>query len=110
MKQLGDNSSDTSIFIKRVEIPLPVHDVFNYHARNKAIDRLIPPWSLLNIIKRNNGLGNGETCILELQCGPLKLRWIARHFGYIQDQVFQDEMIKGPPKILKHTHSFALIN
>lgn len=107
MKQLGDNSSDTSIFIKRVEIPLPVHDVFNYHARNKAIDRLIPPWSLLNIIKRNNGLGNGETCILELQCGPLKLRWVARHFGYIQDQVFQDEMIKGPLKSWKHTHSFA---
>ena len=107
MKHLADNSTNTSIFVKRVEIPFPVHEVFNYHARNKAIDRLIPPWSLLKIIKRNNGLGIGETCILDLQCGHLKLRWIAKHFGYIQDQVFQDEMIKGPLKSWRHTHSFT---
>ena len=110
MKHLADNSINNSIFIKRVEIPFPVHDVFNYHVRKKAIDRLIPPWSFLKIIKPNNGLGIGETCILELQCGPLKLRWIAKHSGYIQDQVFQDEMIKGPLKSWRHTHSFTLMN
>ena len=107
MKHSTDKSNNTAFFIKRVKIPFEVHDVFNYHARYRAIDRLIPPWSMLKIIKRNNGLENGATCILELQCGPLKLKWVAKHIGYIQDQLFQDEMIKGPLKAWKHTHSFT---
>ncbi len=68
---------------------------------------MIPPWSFLKIIKRNNGLEDGAICILVMQYGPLKLKWIAKHFGYIQDQIFQDEMIKGPLKTWMHTHSFA---
>ena len=96
-----------AFFTKRVEIPFEAHDVFNYHARYRAIDRLIPPWSFLQVIKRNNGLENGATCILKLQYGPLKLKWIARHMGYLQDQVFQDVMIKGPLKTWEHTHSFT---
>ncbi len=107
MKHSTDKSNNTAFFIKRVKTPFEVHDVFNYHARYRAIDRLIPPWSKLKIIKRNIGLENGATCILELQCGPLKLKWVAKHIGYIQDQLFQDEMIKGPLKAWKHTHSFT---
>jgi uncharacterized protein len=107
LKDSSDNPNKTTFFIKRSEIPYDVHDVFNYHARYRAIDRLIPPWSFLKIIKRNNGLENGATSILGLQYGPLKLKWIAKHFGYIQDQIFQDEMIKGPFKNWKHIHSFT---
>jgi uncharacterized protein len=107
VEHLRDNSNNTAIFIKRVEIPFEVHDVFNYHARYMAIDRLIPPWSFLKIIKRNNALEDGAICVLELQYGPLKLKWIAKHFGYLKDQVFQDEMIKGPLKTWEHTHSFT---
>ena len=109
MKHLSDNSNNTAFFIKRVEIPFQVHEVFNYHTRHRAIDRLIPPWSFLRVIKRNNGLENGTTCILELRYGPLKSKWTAKHVGYLQDKVFQDEMIKGPLKTWKHTHSFTPI-
>lgn len=59
--------------LKGVEIPFEVHDVFNYHTKYRAIDRLIPPWSYLKIIKRNKGLEEGAICILELQYRPLKL-------------------------------------
>jgi len=107
LKNSIDNPNKTAFFIKRVEIPFEVHDVFNYHARYRAIDRLIPPWSFLKIIKRNNGLENGATCILKLQYGPIKFKWIAKHFGYVQDQIFQDKMIKGPLKTWEHTHSFT---
>ncbi len=109
MKHLSDNSNNTAFFIKRVEIPFQVYEVFNYHTRHRTIDRLIPPWSFLRVIKRNNGLENGTTSILELRYGPLKSKWTAKHVGYLRDKVFQDEMIKGPLKTWKHTHSFTPI-
>ena len=107
MKYSSENSNKTAFFNRRVEIPYDVHDVFNYHARYRAIDRMIPPWSFLKIIKRNNGLEDGAICILELQYGPVKLKWTAKHAGYIQDQLFQDKMIEGPLKSWEHTHSFT---
>ena len=107
MKNSLDNSNKPLIFIRQVEIPHEVLDAFNYHARYRALDRMIPPWSFLKVIKRNNGLENGATCILGIQYGPLKFEWIANHFGYIKGQIFQDEMIKGPLKTWKHSHSFT---
>ena len=107
MKDSSESLKQNRIFYETGRNPLLVHDAFNYHTRYRAIDRMIPPWSFLKIIKRNNGLENGAICILVLQYGPLKLKWIAKHFRYIQNQTFQDEMIKGPLKTWIHTHSFA---
>jgi uncharacterized protein (TIGR01777 family) len=99
-------SKSSFIFIKRVELSSNIETVFEYHTHEEAIERLIPPWSPLQVLKSNTGLKNGTIAILRLKIGPFGIRWIAQHSGYIQNRQFQDKMIKGPLKYWLHTHSF----
>ena len=94
-------------FVKRVELSSNVEDVFEYHEREGALERLIPPWSSLQVIKRDKDLKDASIVILRLNVGPIGIRWIAQHSGYIQNRQFKDKMIKGPFRYWLHTHSFA---
>jgi ligand-binding SRPBCC domain-containing protein len=38
-----------SIFIKSTKIPATNKDAFDYHAREGALERLVPPWSILRV-------------------------------------------------------------
>ncbi|HSA74964.1 MAG TPA: TIGR01777 family oxidoreductase [Candidatus Nitrosocosmicus sp.] len=100
-------SKRNHVFIKRVEISSKVEDVFEYHRREGALERLIPPWSSLQVIKRDKDLKDASIVILRLNVGPIGIRWIAQHLGYIQNRQFQDKMIKGPFRYWLHTHSFV---
>ncbi|MGD1836645.1 MAG: TIGR01777 family oxidoreductase, partial [Nitrososphaeraceae archaeon] len=69
-------------------------------------ERLIPPWSGLDVIDKTGGIDNDDISIFQINLGPLRFKWIAKHFGYIQNKQFQDTMIKGPFKKWIHTHTF----
>ena len=100
-------SKRNHVFVKRVELSSKVEDVFEYHRREGALERLIPPWSSLQVIKRDKDLKDASIVILRLNVGPIGIRWIAQHLGYIQNRQFQDKMIKGPFRYWLHTHSFV---
>ena len=38
-----------SVFIKSTKIPATNKDAFEYHAREGALERLVPPWSILTV-------------------------------------------------------------
>ncbi len=99
-------SKSSFMFVKRVKLSSNIETVFEYHTHEEAINRLIPPWSPLQVLKSNTDLKNGTIAILRLKIGPFGIRWIAQHSGYIQNRQFQDRMIKGPLKYWLHTHSF----
>jgi uncharacterized protein (TIGR01777 family) len=100
-------SKRNHVFVKRVELSSNVEDVFEYHRREGALERLIPPWSSLRVIKKDIDLKDASIVILRLNVGPIGIRWIAQHSGYIQNRQFQDKMIKGPFRYWLHTHSFV---
>ena len=95
-----------NIFVKKSFIPTKVEILFNYHKQDGALERLVPPWSGLDLVEKTGGINNGDISIFRISLGPLKFRWIAQHFGYIQNEQFQDKMIRGPFKTWVHTHSF----
>jgi len=103
---LSEKSKRNHVFVKRVELSSSVDDVFEYHTREGALERLIPPWSSLRVLKSNKDLHDTSIVILKLNIGPIGIRWIAQHLGYIQNRQFQDRMIKGPFRYWLHTHSF----
>jgi len=103
---LSKKSKRNHVFVKRVELSSSVDDVFEYHTREGALERLIPPWSSLRVLKSNKDLKDTSIVILKLNFGPIGIRWIAQHLGYIQNRQFQDRMIKGPFRYWLHTHSF----
>lgn len=103
-KIINENSSN--IFVKRSLITCNIHDLFDYHTRNGVLERLVPPWSNLNVVDQKGGINNGAISVFRINFGPITFKWVAKHFGYIQNLQFQDKMIKGPFKKWVHTHSF----
>jgi uncharacterized protein (TIGR01777 family) len=98
-----------SIFTKASRINAPVHKVFQWHERNGALERMIPPWDPLDVVIKSPGIGRGARTVMKIPAGPLpiKLTWLAEHTQYTQNKRFQDQQLKGPFKHWIHTHTFT---
>ena len=94
------------IFVKSTKIPATNKDAFDYHAREGALERLVPPWSILTVTSHEGNIKDGAKSTLKVRLWPFSLKWTAEHFGYLQDRRFQDKMVKGPFQSWIHTHSF----
>jgi uncharacterized protein len=42
-------------FIKKAHIKAPVEEVFRWHSRPGALERLSPPWDPVRVIERKDG-------------------------------------------------------
>lgn len=83
----------------------PRSEVFAWHERPGAVQRLTPPWSPLTVVQEATSLDGGEA-VLRL---PLGLRWVARHTGYAPPERFVDELVSAPLRWVvpwRHTHEF----
>lgn len=93
-------------FVKRSRIAVPAEDVFRWHARPGALERLTPPWTTLEVIERRGGIENGDRVTFKLPVGPTHVRWVAEHRDYIEGRQFRDVQIEGPFSRWEHTHRF----
>ena len=96
-----------STFTKRSIIEASLRDVFQWHARQGAIERLSPPWDPLKVINRSGGIEVGAKVHLKMKAGPIPYNWHAEHTAYEGDYLFRDEQIKGPFSKWIHTHRFS---
>lgn len=89
-------------FEKTTDIPAPQREVFAWHTREGAFQRLTPPWDPTTVL-HYGGIRDGERVILRV-VAPWPRKWIAEHEGYIDGLQFKDRQVKGPfPKWI-HTH------
>jgi uncharacterized protein len=88
----------------RSVMPARSADLFRWHERPEALQDLLPPGRFVRIESRNGGVRDGDTVTLSLGFGPFRVRWKARHFGYVPGVQFCDEQVSGPFKVWKHTH------
>ena len=95
-----------NVFIKSTKIPATNKEAFDYHAREGALERLVPPWSILTVTSHEGDIRDGAMSTFKVSFGLIGLKWTAVHFGYLQDRQFQDKMVKGPFQSWIHTHSF----
>jgi len=84
-------------------------DLFRWHERPDALLDLLPSRRFVRIERRTGGLRDGGCLAFSIGLGPLRMRWEARHYGYILGQRFCDEQIRGPFKIWRHTHRFVAV-
>lgn len=94
-------------FTYRSILPGHAADVFRWHERPESLPSLLPPGGLIRIDGRTGGVRDGDSVALSLGLGPLRVRWLARHFGYVRDREFSDEQLRGPFKRWRHTHRVA---
>ena len=95
-------------FTKQSCIQAPVGEVFQWHARPGALERLSPPWDPLEVIAKEPGIAEGTRVEMNMKAGPLplKIRWVAEHTLYEENSRFQDRQVRGPFKRWVHTHTF----
>ncbi len=93
-------------FLHRSQLPHPREEVFRWHTRTGALERLTPPWEEVRVIRREGGLEVGSRVTLGLKQGPTEIRWEARHTELEKGKLFRDEQISGPFGRWVHTHRF----
>lgn len=96
-------------FERQSEIDVPVEDLFAWHARPGAFERLAPPWERLEILEPSDGIEVGARVVLRMGLGPLRLRWVAEHTAYEPPHLFQDVQRSGPFALWEHTHRFEAL-
>jgi uncharacterized protein (TIGR01777 family) len=98
-------------FTVRLEgIKRPPGEVFAWHERPGAFERLAPPWRKIEVLARNGGIRNGATVSLRTKIGPVWVRWDVEHRDYVEGSQFCDVQVRGPFKDWEHRHRFEPID
>ncbi len=85
-------------------VDAPVAEVFAWHERPGALQRLLPPWQPIKAAQESRSLKDGRA-VLRLPGG---VRWVAQHSGDDPPHRFVDELVSLPLH-WRHTHSFEAI-
>ncbi len=93
-------------FVQRSEMPVSSDELFAWHERPGAFERLNPPFDPVEIEERTGGLEVGARVVIRAKVGPVAQRWIAEHTAYEKGRLFRDEMRSGPFSQWVHTHTF----
>lgn len=93
-------------FEKNQPIPVDADELYRWHARPGAFERLVPPWQDIDVLHHTGGIQNGARRIMRVHQGPISLIWEARHRGHLPGEQFVDEQTRGPFAKWVHTHRF----
>ncbi len=96
-------------FEYRSQFPVPVEELYGWHTRPGAFERLAPPWERMEIVQRTQGIKDGERLIFNLVKGPVKICWEALHYNTAENKQFVDEQVRGPFQKWIHTHKFESV-
>jgi len=87
-------------FVKTTRLEASSAEVFRWHDRPGAFERLVPPWERVRVIDRTGGIENGSRVTLRGPGG----RWIVEHRDVIPGEQFRDVLLRGPFSRWEHTH------
>ncbi len=97
-------------FLARLRVPVSAADLFAWHERPGAFERLSPPWQPVSL-ERHDGIRSGDRAVLRLGVGPASVRWVAEHRAYSDacrrldaPCEFTDLQVEGPFAAWRHTH------
>lgn len=87
-------------------LSFPVDDVFAWHMRPRALERLMPPWENARVADRSGGIEDGGRVHVRIRRGPVTMDWRLRHTAFESGKRFRDEQESGPFASWAHTHEF----
>jgi uncharacterized protein (TIGR01777 family) len=93
------------VFVRRCRVDAPAEEVFRWHTRPGALERLTPPWEPVEVVERSGGVGDGDRAVLRMRMGPFRRRWVAEHRDYQEGHHFRDVQVAGPFASWEHTHT-----
>lgn len=95
-------------FTLRSPMPVSADELYAWHGRPLAFQRLQPPWERIDITSISGSFGTAGHRVefLTRLFGPLKGRWVADVYDFQPGRGFQDRQVKGPFAFWNHTHRF----
>jgi uncharacterized protein (TIGR01777 family) len=93
-------------FERTLQLPVDRVELFDWHARPGAFERLSPSWERIEIQDRGGGIRDGGYMHMIMRRGPLRVAWHARHHGYVHGEKFEDSTERGPFARWHHVHEF----
>ena len=100
----AEGSSDPAVFTYSSLVPGRAADLFRWHERPEALLELLPSRRIVRIERQTGGLEDGGSVVFSVGVGPLRMRWEARHYGYVRGRQFCDEQVRGPFRTWRHRH------
>ncbi len=87
-------------------MPAAAGELFHWHARPGAFERLVPPWQRVEITGGSPAVEDGSRLEITLRKGPLRVRWVAEHSDVEPGRGFRDVQVSGPFAFWQHDHLF----
>jgi uncharacterized protein len=92
-------------FTRRSEVDAPAEELFAWHDRPGAFERLGPPWERVTVERTDGSLEPGSRVVIRTAvAGPIAPRWVAEHVAYDPPRMFRDVQRSGPFASWDHTH------
>ncbi|ADR19649.1 TIGR01777 family oxidoreductase [Calditerrivibrio nitroreducens] len=89
------------------EFECSIEELFSYHERKAVVNRLIPPWDDVVVVKEPQNLIDSDAEFLVTLAPLVCFRWIAKHCDYVKNNQFKDIQLTGPFRRWEHTHLFG---
>lgn len=96
----------TSVFTYQSTYPCSAEELYLWHSRQGALERLLPPWEDTTVLSKKGGIEPGGRVELKIHAGFLPLHYHAHHVENIYGKMFKDIQAKGPFSSWSHSHFF----
>ena len=97
-------------YTSRLPVPVSAAELFRWHARPGAFQRLAPPWQPVSL-RRHDGIRDGDRAVIRLGPAAVGVDWTAEHGGYDDGCLdgdgacqFEDTQVSGPFAAWHHVH------
>jgi uncharacterized protein (TIGR01777 family) len=87
-------------------MPVSAEELYAWHARPLAFQRLQSPWEAARLVKQEGEFGtDGFRLTMRAKTvGPLRATWVADAYDFRPGRGFQDRCLKGPFAYWNHAH------
>jgi len=95
---------------KTTTIPCAAEELYRWHGRDGAFERLIPPWQSMDIVSRKGGIEKGANIHIRLKRLGISTDWVAQITDGLEGSFFVDSQLKGPFAEWIHRHEFSEVD
>lgn len=89
-------------------LPHPINEVFAWHTRPGAFERLNAPWRPVVVEHASGTIASGAQVQIRVPVvAGLGIPWHLQHTAYEPPHLFRDEQTRGPFRSWKHSHIFT---
>ncbi len=87
-------------------VGVPREFAWEVFLRPGMFERLTPPWQQVETVRVIGSVRPGDVREMQLQFGPVSVRWVAVHEEFDEGRLFSDRQAKGPFKHWRQHHLF----